>query len=172
MLATDPNIIKLLTEHGADPKPLYQMHWKFFQHKEPPPRPVNLMVIGHPSVGKTTLVHSLQDEIRFWKKKISETEFGHTAGIIPSNFNSFYYGDVTFYDFAGQPEYYASHDAVIHSTIKNIPPIVLVITKLTDQDKIICDQLHYWINFIHNRCAGLSDKAHIVPGNWQSCRCS
>ncbi|MCG8623965.1 MAG: hypothetical protein MJE68_18490, partial [Proteobacteria bacterium] len=83
-------------------------------------------------------------------------------GIIPSNFNSFYYGDVTFYDFAGQPEYYASHDAVIHSTIKNIPPIVLVVTKLTDQDKIIYDQLHYWINFIHKRCAGLSDKAHLV----------
>jgi ankyrin repeat protein len=161
-LATDPDIIKLLTEHGADPKPLYEMHRNFFEYKQPPHRPVNLMFIGHPSVGKTTLTHSLQDEIFFWKTKISETEFGHTAGIIPTNFNSIFYGDVTFYDFAGQPEYYASHDAVIHNTIKNIPPIVLIVTNLTDPDKIIFDQLHFWINFIHSRCSGLSDKAHLL----------
>ena len=162
-IATDPEIIKLLTEHGADPNPLYKMHRNFFGYKESPPHPVNsIMVIGHPSVGKTTLIHSLQNEFSFWKKDSKEFQTGHTAGVIPTNFKSFIYGDVTFYDFAGQPEYYASHDAVIHNTIKNIPPIVLIIVNLTDSDKIICDQLHYWIKFITNRCAGLSDKAHLI----------
>ena len=158
-LATDPNIIKLLTEHGADPQPLYAIHRIFFESREPPPTPVNLMVIGHPSVGKTTLIQSLQNEI--FEKVISE-RFEHTAGVVPTNFNSLFYGEVTFYDFAGQPEYYASHDTVVHITIKNIPPIVLVIINLTESDKIVYDQLHYWINFIANRCAGLNDKAHMV----------
>ena len=159
-LATDPDIIKVLTEHGADPQPLYSMHWNFFERNGPPQPPVNLMVIGHPSVGKTTLIHSIQNEF-FWGNIISE-KFDHTAGIVPTSFNSFIYGEVVFYDFAGQPEYYASHDAIIHDTIKNIPPIVLIVINLAELQKIIGDQLHYWINFIANRCAGLSDKAHLI----------
>ena len=65
-LTTDPKIIKLLTEYGADPQPLYAMHKKFFESfscEKPPPTPVILMVIGHPSVGKTTLIQSLQSEL-------------------------------------------------------------------------------------------------------------
>ena len=161
-LATDPNIIKLLTEHGADPQPLYSMHWNFFETNKPPQPPVNLMIIGHPSVGKTTLIHSLQKEFWFETVISKNSDSNHTAGIVPTNFKSYIYGEVIFYDFAGQPEYYASHDAVMHSTIKNIPPIVLIVINLTESDEIICDQLHYWINFVANRCARLNDDAHLI----------
>ena len=44
----------------------------------------------------------------------------------------------------------------------NIPPIILIIINLTEEDIIIRDQLHYWINFIGNRCARLKDKAHLI----------
>jgi ankyrin repeat protein len=135
-IATDPKIIKLLIKHGADPIPLYAMRKNFFEEfscEKPPPTPVNLMVIGHPSVGKTTLVQSLQCEIL---EKITSTNFDHTAGVVPTNFNSRVYGEVTFYDFAGQPEYYSSHDNELHKMIKNIPPVIIIVINLTESDKI------------------------------------
>ena len=161
-LAYESTIIKLLIEHGADPQPLYDMHRKFFQgisSEKPPPTPVKLLVIGNPSVGKTTLIHSLQNE----HLESSSPDFDHTSGIVPTKFSSSIYGDVTYYDFAGQPEYYASNDAVIHSTIKNSPPIVLVLVNLTDSISKIKDQTQYWINFMENRFhTTLKDKAHMI----------
>lgn len=47
----------------------------------------------------------------------------HTAGIIPNLFESNEYGLVTFCDFAGQQEYYAGHEAVIQTIVRNTPPI-------------------------------------------------
>ena len=161
-IATDHDIIKLLIKHGADPTPLYTMHKNFFEvfsSEKPPPTPVNLMVIGHPSVGKTTLIQSLQCEVL---ETTTSKKFDHTAGVVPTNFSSQVYGEVTFYDFAGQPEYYSSHDKMIHNTIKNIPPIVIIVINLTESDETLYDQLLYWINFIANRCAHLSDSSHLI----------
>ena len=162
-ITTDPDIIRLLTEYGANPQPLYDMHKAFFQRfssEKPPPTPVKLLVIGHPSVGKTTLIQSLQNEL---SEVVISQNFDHTAGIVTTDFCSQFYGDVTFYDFAGQAEYYASHDAIIHSTIKNLPPIVLILVNMIQPTPEIIDQTYYWINFISKRCSGLSDQpAHLI----------
>ena len=162
MLATNHEIIKYLIEHGADPQPLYEMHQTFFQRfslEKPPPTPVKLLVVGHPSVGKTSLTIVLQNE---GGSIIPIVTSGPTAGVVPTDFNSKIYGAVTMYDFAGQPEYYANHDAVIHSTIKNIPPVVLLLVDLTHHKESIRDQIHFWSNFISYRCASLPDKAHMI----------
>ena len=158
-VATSPEIIKTLLRYGADTQPLYEMHKSVILSDSPPPTPVKLLFIGDPGVGKTTLIQSLQNENN---EVLISTPMGHTAGVIPTNFSSKKYGAVTMYDFAGQPEYYASHDAVIHHTIKNIPPIVLLLISLMDSDTKIKNQAHFWINFISERCAVLSDKAHVI----------
>ena len=164
-LATNPRIIRLLIKYGANPQPLYIMHKKFFQAVSesggnPPPTPVKFLVIGHPSVGKTTLICSLRNELF---ETVTSVKFEHTAGVVPTKFSSNVYGDVTFYDFAGQPEYYASHDAVLHSSITDIPPIVLILVNLMDTDKRIRDQIHYWLSFIDNRFnTDLNNKAHVI----------
>ena len=162
-LTTDPEIIKLLMAHGADPQPLAIMHKHFFKTfscENPPPTPVKLLVIGYPSVGKTTLIQSLQNEL---SEEVISEHFDHTAGIVTTNFSSQHYGVVTFYDFAGQAEYYASHDAVLHSTIKNVPPIVLILVKLKKSTEVILNETKYWINIMANRCSGLgSEAAHMI----------
>ena len=165
-LATDSTIIKLLIEHGADPHPLYEKHRNFFvnvskSNGKPPPTPVKLLVVGNASVGKTTLIQSLQNES--FMETISPAKFDHTAGVVPTKFSSSIYGDVTFYDFAGQPEYYASHDAVLHRTIRNAPPVVLILVNLMESLKRITEQTHYWIDFMENRFhTTLADKAHLI----------
>ena len=162
-LTTDPGINKLLMKCGADPQPLSKMHKDFFERfscEKPPPTPVKLLVIGYPSVGKTTLIQSLQNEL---SEEVISDHFDHTAGIVTTNFSSQHYGVVTFYDFAGQAEYYASHDAVLHSTIKNVPPVVLILVNLNESTKSILNQTKYWIGVMANRCSGLgSEAAHMI----------
>ena len=162
-LTTDPKIIKLLLEYGANPQPLSKMHKEYFKRfscENPPPTPVKLLVIGYPSVGKTTLIKSLHKEL---SEEVISEHFDHTAGIVTTNFSSQHYGDVTFYDFAGQAEYYASHDAVLHMTIKNVPPVVLILVNLNESTKIILNQTNYWIIIMANRCSGFgSEAAHMI----------
>ena len=163
-LTKDPEVIKLLLKHGADPQPLYDMHNAFFKKyscEKPPQTPVKLLVIGDPSVGKTTLIKSLQKEGSFQDRIITE-EPGRTAGIVSTHFSSKLYGDVTFFDFAGQREYYASHDAFILHYIKGIPPIIIILVNLCESNSKILNQTQYWINFMANSCVALSDEAHLV----------
>ena len=153
----------MLTEHGADPQPIYDIHREYFEaysSETPPSTPAKLLVIGDPSVGKTTLVQSLRNEGS--DGVILADKFDHTAGIVTTTFSSKIYGDVKFFDFAGQPEYYASHDGFLHSILKNVPPTVLILVNLTESKKKIQNRVHYWINFIENRCATFNDATHII----------
>ena len=159
ILTKHPQIVRLLLDHGADPTPLYNMHKRFFQaysSETPPQTPMCILVVGNPSVGKTTLIQALRSE--YSGCEIVADKFSHTAGVVPTEFSSKIYGDVMFYDFAGQPEYYASHDTIIHNIIKNVTPIILILVNLTDSRKTIRNQAHYWINFVNKRY----EVAHII----------
>ena len=163
-LTKDPEVIKILLKHGADPQPLYDMHNAFFKKyscEKPPQTPVKLLVIGDPSVGKTTLIESLQKE-KSLQDRFSTKEPPRTAGIVSTHFSSEIYGDVTFFDFAGQREYYASHDTFIHHYVKDVPPIIIVLVNLSESNTKILNQTQYWINFMANSCVALSDEAHLV----------
>ena len=164
LLTADSEIIRALLKHGADPEQLYELHKSVISRDNPPPTPVKLMFIGDPGIGKTTIIKSLQNEAI---EVVESTTSGHTAGVVPTNFISNKYGAVTMYDFAGQPEYYASHDAVLYTTITNSPPIVLILFKLLNPVQKtkrlkIKHRIHYWITFIANRCAKLTNKAHVI----------
>ena len=164
MLTTDLEVRKVLVTHGADSKDLYKIYHEFFKlfsSEKPPPTPVKVLVIGHSGVGKTTLVHSLKNTGNP-KKKYKAVQFKHTAGIIPSNVNSKIYGNVTLYDFAGHPEFYASHGTILCNVLKSSPPIVLLLVNLTDKIPRIVDQLLYWIRFIGNYCSSLQDETHLI----------
>ena len=80
-------------------------------------RITRVFVIGNPGAGKSSLVETLkrEDRLNFFRT-VSETSVPpHTADIIPSIYRSKHYGRVLFYDFAGDPEYYSSHAAILEN---------------------------------------------------------
>lgn len=155
----DKDMVRTLLNLRIDPLPLYKAHRNFFQNQLKPPQfPINMLFIGDPLTGKTTLVNSLQKEAGL---NINE-EPDRTAGIISKDFKSKKYGQVTTYDFAGQREFYASHEAVMQSIIQKSPPIVLILVRLGTPIKKIEKQIVYWSNFIRSRLKSLSDKAHLI----------
>ena len=135
LLTTNSEIIKTLLEHDANPEQLYEIYRDVISSDAPPPTPVKLIFIGHPGVGKTTITQSLQNEACI--EVVKSITKDHTAGVIPTDFTSKKYGSVTMYDFAGQPEYYASHDAVLHATVTMNSPIVLILFNLLKSDRVI-----------------------------------
>ena len=163
IMMASSEITKYLITQGADTQPLYETYRSFFQKyslENPPPTPVKVLVVGHPSVGKTSLTLSLRSNE---DNSIAPVLTYHpTAGVVPIDFTSKIYGTIIMYDFAGQPEYYVSHDAVIHNTMKDTPPIVLLVVKLTNQIQMILDQIQFWSDFISNKCSLLTDRAHVI----------
>ena len=109
-----------------------------------------LVVLGNPGAGKSSLVEALKREgffESFWR--ISESSVApHTAGIVPSSHLSKHYGRVWFYDFAGDPEYYSSHAAILENltSSKIGENLIIIVVNMTDDD--VKQTLHYWFSFI------------------------
>ena len=163
MFTTNADIIKILLDHGAKAMPLYELHENVFRNhasdSQPPPTPVKVLVVGNASNGKTTLIDSLKHE----RKKFQSLEPPqHTAGIIPNDFESEIYGFVTLYDFAGQHEYYASHETMIHAIVRHSPPVILLLVNLNKHSEEIARELYYWLAFIENQSTSASDMAHLI----------
>ena len=109
-----------------------------------------LVVLGNPGAGKSSLVEALKREGFFESfRRISESSVApHTAGIVPSNHLSKHYGRVWFYDFAGDPEYYSSHAAILENlaSSKIGDNLIIIVVDMTNDD-VKCT-LHYWFSFI------------------------
>ena len=163
MLTDDIEIIRELLKHGADPHPLYQKYEEFFREygsETPPPTPFSILVLGNASTGKTTLIESLKSEEQLVIQDTSPDT--HTAGIIPNPFESKKYGLVTFYDFAGQHEYYAGHEAVIRTIVRSTPPAILLLVDISESEDIINQKILYWLSFISNQFPTVSSKPHLI----------
>ena len=112
-----------------------------------------VFVVGHPEVGKSTLIDTLKKEGRlsleyllgFGKSTVSP----HTAGIVPSIYDTEKYGRVIFNDFAGDREYYSSHAAILENidTSKGVN-LYLVVCDLTNDDESISKEYGYWLSFL------------------------
>ena len=70
------------------------------------------------------------------------------------------------YDFAGHPEYYSSHAAVLENFMLRSPAVFIILVKLTDKLEDIEKQLYYWASFIQNvGCRALKKSQVIVVGS-------
>ena len=137
---------------------------------KPPQPPVKIFIVGNPSAGKSSLTKALQTETSALgaalasitgPRLVSDVE-QKTAGIVPCQFTSRKYGHVTFYDFAGQQEYYASHAALLQNSISSSAPLFIIVVNLCDSEEDIKQKLVYWISFLANQCTSVTTKPHVI----------
>ena len=117
-----------------------------------------IFVIGNPGAGKSSLVETLKREGFFESfRRVSESSVPlHTAGIVPSIHTSKHYGRSLFYDFAGDPEYYSSHAAILENLMssKKGDNIFLIVVDLREENIKIREILYYWLLFIQHQNLG------------------
>ena len=118
-----------------------------------------LFVLGNPGAGKSTLVESFKTEgfLRsFWGEIPESSVTPHTPGIIPTVYLNKHYGRVLLYDFAGDPEYYSSHAAILENLVssKSGNNLMIIVVDLRGDEEAIEEILHYWVAFVKfQRCA-------------------
>jgi len=116
---------------------------------------MKICAIGYHGTGKTTLVAALQNESRSAPINITEP----TTGIVPTDFSP-EFGNITFYDFAGDKEYYASHEAILGDLSH---PLYLVVLNLEDNPDEIRNALHFWEFLIYNALSSNCQRNGISP---------
>ena len=112
-----------------------------------------LFVLGNPGAGKSSLVESFKTEgfLRsFWGEIPESSVTPHTPGIIPTVYLNKHHGRVLLYDFAGDPEYYSSHAAILENLVssKSGNNLIIIVVDLRDDEETIEESLHYWVSFI------------------------
>ena len=125
-----------------------------------------LFVVGHPRAGKSSLVEALKREGFFISfSRVSEKSVPpHTAGIVPSIHTSPSYGRLQFYDFAGDPEYYSSHAAILEKIFQSKigTTICIIVLDLQENDEEIEKKFLYWSIFISNNCRNPQNRPSLL----------
>ena len=125
-----------------------------------------LFVVGHPRAGKSSLVEALKREGFFISfSRVSEKSVPpHTAGIVPSIHTSPSYGRLQFYDFAGDPEYYSSHAAILEKIFQSKigTTICIIVLDLQENDEEIEKKFLYWSIFISNNCRNPQNRPFLL----------
>ena len=168
-LTTNARKTHELIRYGSNPMDVYSTSNVKMSSKNPPQPLVKIFVVGNASVGKSTLIAALQKELsRIVKiltpvKKISGVH-EKTAGIIPCEFESKKYGEVTLYDFAGQREYYSTHAALLQNSIESSPPVFLIVVNLCESYEEIKKTILYWLSFLENQCTAVNEdsRPHVI----------
>ena len=172
-VAKSRTVMKLLLRNGAAAEDVYSFCrrelGKVFS-KEPLKSPVKMFVVGDGGQGKSTLIEAMQNEPSFLAPLVSifvdQKEVDgvdqKTAGIVPRVFKSRFYGDVLFYDFAGQEAYYSSHAAFVKSAVDTCPPIFVLVIGLHRNDTTITHSISYWLGIIVEQCAKLKGRAPLL----------
>ena len=137
-LTSDPNIVRCLIRGGAKPVGAIPDILRQFVKKAPLNSLVHIFMIGHSLAGKSTLAQALQMPIStslgglITRASSVANDMARTAGIIPMEFNSPDFGRVLLYDFAGHPEYHASHGALLEHCKTNSAPLFLLVVDLSE----------------------------------------
>ena len=129
-----------------------------------------LILTGYSGAGKTTIsqmILLLATKTGFFSRfssgRVPDVEC-LTAGIIPLHVESKVneVGNMVIYDFAGQQEYYSSHDAVLERIMRNSAAIFVCVIDLRQCMDKISESIDYWISFIENACSSAQGSSHII----------
>ena len=115
-------------------------------------RLTRIFVVGHIQSGKSTLIEALKSEgyLSFFYSISEATVPPHTSGIVPSIHYGKTTGRVLYYDFAGDPEYYSSHSAIMSNIMQSKigANVFLTVVNFTKDIDKIQEEIGYWFRFI------------------------
>ena len=124
---------------------------------------VNVLLVGNPGAGKSTLSHVINDTASF-------TLFGSfrnvggvvpcTAGIIPYKLQHRTLGNIILHDFAGHSEYYSSHSAVIENLLQGSGGVFLIVVNILEKEAV--KQLHQWLTVVRNEAQKALNECHVI----------
>ena len=121
---------------------------------------VNIFLLGNPKAGKTTLTQVIKDRASsFFNFGAVKQVESSTAGIVPTRLHNTELGNVLLHDFAGQPQYYSSHTAVLENLLLNSGAVFLLLINLT-QD--VLKQIQFWWSVVLNESSKVSSQCHLI----------
>ena len=121
-----------------------------------------LILTGDSGAGKTTITELIVRLASSTAVECVADVQRYTAGIVPHHIQSEQLGNFVVYDFAGQQEYYSSHDAVLEQVMRRSAAMFLCVVDLSESKEKICESLHYWLSFIDNACSTAEERSHVV----------
>ena len=133
-----------------------------------------LCIIGNAEGGKSTLIAALQAESNsFLGKMVNRLrrvndQRQRTAGIEIVPHCSHKYGEVLFFDFAGQDDYHGPHQMFLESLLSKpeVSMTLLLVVKLTEVEDAILHQLHRWLSPVALMATPASPPQVIIIGSF------
>ena len=133
-----------------------------------------LCIIGNAESGKSTLIAALQAESNSFLgrifnrfRRVSDHR-QRTAGIETVVHCSQRYGEVLFFDFAGQDDYHGPHQMFLESFLSKpgISMTLLLVVKTTEEEDAILHQLHRWLSPVALMATPASPPHVIIIGSF------
>ena len=125
---------------------------------------VNVLLLGNPGAGKSTLSHVITDtatgSIVFGTFRNVKGVEPCTAGIIPYKLQHKTLGNIILHDFAGHSEYYSSHSAVIENLLQGSGGVFLIVVNILEKRAV--KQLHQWLKIVRNEARKALDQCHVI----------
>ncbi|XP_019861931.1 PREDICTED: alpha-latrotoxin-Lhe1a-like, partial [Amphimedon queenslandica] len=124
---------------------------------------VNVLLVGNPGAGKSTLSHVINDTatgpivLGFFRNVGGVVPC--TAGIIPYKLQHRTLGNIILHDFAGHSEYYSSHSAVIENLLQGSGGVFLIVVNILEKEAV--KQLHQWLTVVRNEAQKALNQCHV-----------
>ena len=155
--------MKLAAESHKNLIPIFKKFGKI-KSSHPVDSYVNVLLLGNPGAGKSTLSHVITDTatgfVAFGTFRNVKGVEPCTAGIIPTKLQHKTLGNIILHDFAGHSEYYSSHSAVIENLLQGSGGVFLIVVNILEKEGV--KQLHQWLTVVRNEAQKALDQCHII----------